>query len=196
MKDYTWKYFWKLQLEEKTDIRKIWWKNRHFYICRCECWNKKEIMIDSLLSWATKSCGCISKERWLTFNKKHGLSDSKIYKVFGWMKQRCENKRTTAYKNYWWRWIKCEWWNFEEFYSDMWSSFKEWLEIERIDNNGNYSKNNCRWVSHSENNRNTRRNIIYEGKCVTEWCEELSLNSSTVFVRIFRWKTIKEALWL
>ena len=88
------------------------------------------------------------------------------------MKMRCENPNTIQYKNYWWRWISIEWDSFEDFMEDMLESYEEhvliyWKKntsIDRIDNNWNYCKDNCKWATRREqcNNRSSNRIITYK----------------------------------
>lgn len=88
------------------------------------------------------------------------IKKKKLRWVWCWMKQRCNNKNTKAYKDYWWRWItydpRRE--KFENFYEDMNKWWQQWLSIDRIDNNWNYCKENCRWATPWQQMRNTRRN--------------------------------------
>lgn len=80
------------------------------------------------------------------------------------MNDRCKYKSNASYKNYGWRWIVCEWKTFEEFKDDMYESYLEHVKkfwekqttIDRIDANWNYCKDNCRWATYSEQNRNKR----------------------------------------
>jgi len=168
-------------------------KWRRYFECECDCWNINQIRLNALRQWKANSCWC--GQRWN--NYKHWMTWTKIFKVFLWLKSRCNNPNVRQYKDYGWRWIKCLWNDFEEFYKDMWESYKEWLSIDRIDNNWNYSKENCRWATRKEQARNTRRNVIYKWKCLKDWCEELWLKYTTVYTRINRaWKNIKEALEL
>ncbi len=90
------------------------------------------------------------------------------------MRDRCNNPNCERYKNYGWRWIKCEWACFEDFYRDMWKSYeahvkKYWEKqttIDRIDVNGNYNKKNCRWATWGEQMGNQQKNNKhkYKGK--------------------------------
>lgn len=107
---------------------------------------------------------------------KHGFWSSKksweklkFYHIYWWMKARCNSKTHIWYKNYWWRWIKCEWETFEKFRDDMYESYLEhcnkyWRRnttLDRIDNNWNYCKENCKWSTRREQWYNTRRtNLI------------------------------------
>lgn len=92
--------------------------------------------------------------------KTHWMTWTKIHRVWKNMNKRCNNSHTEHFKYYWWRWINvCDRRrNFQSFYEDMWPSYKEWLSIDRIDVNGNYCKENCKWSTKKEQMRNTRRN--------------------------------------
>ena len=170
------------------EVKQIWY--RRMVECKCDCWNIKEFQLSSIRTWHTKSCWCAYKE----WNSTHWMNWTKIYNVRLAIPQRCNNPKVKAYKNYWWRWIKCEWDSFEEFYKDMWKTYKEWLQIDRINNNWNYCKENCRWVTVKQNARNKRSNIIYKWKCLIEYCEESWLNYRKVLQQRYRWKTINEAI--
>ena len=103
-----------------------------------------------------KSCGCDK-------NYKHGESETRLYEIWHHMKQRCYNPKSTGYKNYGGRGITVctEWLGKENGFINFrdWAiqnGYKEELQIDRIDNNGNYSSDNCRWVTHQENSQNKR----------------------------------------
>mgnify|MGYP003337505601 CR=1 FL=1 len=113
------------------------------------------------------------------------------YKSWRAMKTRCSNPNTAAYKNYGERGIfYCqEWENFENFYADM-GDRPEAMTLERVDNSLPYSKDNCKWATTAEQNRNTRQNIFLEkdGKrmCLTDWAKELNIPYSTLQSRVRR----------
>lgn len=175
-----------------TIIKEVFGKHRRYFKIKCECGIKKDMSLDVIKR--SYSCGCykdkLLKDRVLT----HWKTWKPLYNVYASIIQRCSNKNNKWYKNYGWRWIKCEWQNFEEFYKDMWESYKEWLSIDRKDNDWNYCKSNCRWATRKMQNRNTRQNRLYKWKCISQWCEELWLIYWTVMMRIYRGATIKKAL--
>lgn len=106
---------------------------------------------------------------------KHNMAQTAFYNVWIGIKQRCGNTRLKAYPRYGGRGIKCEWKSFEEFMADMYPSYLKHkakntsTTIERIDNDGNYCKRNCKWITQSEQtknrhgaNQNTKRRLLSE----------------------------------
>ena len=156
--------------EIKSKIDNQWRIIRKFR-CKCKCWNIIETYLKNIRNWHIKSCWCIWKQnRSISMKKnmtKHWMKWTKIYWVFDSIKSRCNNKNNINYKNYGARWIKCDWNSFEEFYEDMKEWYKSNLQIDRIDNNWNYNKQNCRWITAKENNRNRRNTIKY--KWISLW---------------------------
>lgn len=126
---------------------------------------------------------------------KHWLSNTKIYRVWRWIQDRVYNKNHKYYHNYWWRWIKCEWNSFEEFYKDMWDSYKEWLTLDRENNHNSYCKENCRWITYKENNRNRRDNIIIKWELLIDICEKKWLDYNKSYWRYKNWWTDDEIIW-
>lgn len=174
------------------------------WLCVCECGNLAEVFITNLTSGDTNSCGCLQKESVVERFTKHGKRYTRLYRILNGMKNRCYNKTVPQYPNYGGRGIKvCDEWlnDFEAFYT--WSKdngYSDNLSIDRIDVNGNYEPNNCRWVTQKQQMRNTRVNkcFTYKGEthCLKEWCEILGLNYNTVTTHISRNWTINEALGL
>ena len=126
-------------------------------------------------------------------NTTHGMRSTDFYNIWASIRQRCNNPKNLAYKNYGGRDIKCSWNTFEKFKKDMFDSYKKGLTIDRINNDDNYSKENCRWTTRAEQSRNTRRNVLFtfkgKEKCLSEWAEEYGIEMRTLWARInvLRW---------
>lgn len=168
-----------------------------YYNCQCDCGNVKSVRSDSLISGAIRSCGCMKKEQDLenlTANHSHRMSGTRIYGIWQGIKKRCYNPHEARYDRYGGRGIKmCDEWreSFQSFYD--WSTkngYEETLSIDRIDNNGDYCPENCRWSDTQEQARNRSSNIrITIGnatKTLTEWCEIFEVDSKLVFARYKR----------
>lgn len=193
-------------LDEWTENRNG--KYRHY--CKCECLKCHSITItryDSLKTNHTQSCGCYNKERSSETFKTHGMSNTTFYKRWVYMKDRCNNSNKDIYKYYGGRGITyCkEWEEFENFKKDMYDSYLEHIKehgernttLDRIDVNGIYCKENCRWATLTEqmNNVRTNHNITYNGEThtLTEWSKILNLSYNTLKHRIERNWTIERA---
>lgn len=132
--------------------------------CQCSCGNIVSVRLGSLTSEATKSCGCLNKEvrtnRMIgnSYASTHKLSEHKLYQTWATMKQRCSNPKQTKYPLYGGRGIfVCKEWenSFESFLMDM-GDRPEGYTLNRKDNDGPYSKDNCEWSTVSDQNRNRR----------------------------------------
>lgn len=123
-------------------------------------------------------------------NPKHGLyqENAALFNTWQTMKSRCENPNRTKYKDYGGRGIKvCEEWH-EASNFILWAlnnGYERGLQLDRIDNDGDYCPENCRFVTPKENSRNRRNTkrltVNGETKTVAEWCEQLGLNKNTVY---------------
>jgi hypothetical protein len=124
--------------------------------CECECGKRTMVSTSMLISGNTRSCGCLRADS-IKKQTKHGAYSTKIYNVWKSMKSRCSVSTDSAFKYYGARGIKvCEEWE-KDF-----SAFRDWalsngyaetLTIDRINVDGDYAPNNCRWVTRSENTR-------------------------------------------
>lgn len=132
--------------------------------CKCDCGNETVQAGSALRAGTVVSCGCYHSEVSAKIHLTHGLSNSPIYQCHKLMVSRCTNPNDIGWTNYGGRGIKvCErWMRVENFYEDMAPSWKPGLSIDRIDVNGNYCPENCRWATDSEQNLNKRNTVRYE----------------------------------
>lgn len=167
---------------------------------KCICGVEKIFKTDHLKSGATQSCGCIGAKNRALSKIKHNLSGNKLYFVWASMMVRCYKKTFPDYHNYGGRGIKVceEWMTVENFISDMQEGYAKGLQLDRIDNNSDYSKMNCKWSTRKENNRNKRNNVMIEidGIILTmvEWSEKENIKYSTIRNRKRRGLTGKDLI--
>ena len=140
------------ETKKKSGHNKIW-------LCKCDCGKLVEVQGDSLRSGHTKSCGCLQKEIVTIHGDNRRGKISRLYEIWRSMKSRCLNPKHKAYKYYGGKGIKI----YNEWKNDY-VAFKSWaltnryqddLTIDRINNDGNYCPENCRWIPKSENSRNS-----------------------------------------
>lgn len=177
--------------------RKAYWK------CICECGKEKTARGDCLKSGSVTSCGCLKKEQdRINLKKRHKHLESKtrLYYIWQHMLTRCRSEKDKSYDNYGGRGISvCEEWSNDFYNFRKWAlnnGYQEQLSIDRIDNYGNYSPENCRWITNIDQCNNRRKSIIinYNNKTqsIAEWCRELDLNYGTVFNRYKRGWSIEK----
>jgi len=195
-------------MQKPTLIREVAGKNKHivkgkvYYakrgIYKCLCGKEFETDCTSVNRGYTKSCGCLRKG-----NLKHGHAigsiRSKTLSAWCTLVFRCNNPNYHHYADYGGRGITvCKrWLKFENFLADM-GEVPEGMQIDRINNELGYSKENCRWVTPKENSRNRRSNRIYtvNGKtaCLAEHCEDAGLVYRLALGRVSRGWSIERAL--
>jgi len=182
------------------------YNKRRYWNCLCSCGNDSFVTTAKLMSSATKSCGCLRSEksaiRCSNMSTTHGLSKTPFYFKWDSMKRRCLNVSNKNYDNYGGRGIKVsnKWITFENFRDDMYNSYLEHRKkngsrdtsLDRIDNNGNYCKKNCRWSTMKEqgNNRRTNHIIEFDNEYIniTQLSEKTGINRNTLYSRINRRK--------
>ena len=168
-----------IERAENTSGRPRW-------ICQCDCGRRFETSSNSLKN-GIKSCGHCTQHGEAVRGKRTSL-----YNRWQAMKARCNNPNASGYENYGGRGITvCAEWqeSFEAFQEWATSAgYKECLTLDRIDVDGDYSPENCRWISDSEQRLNTRRNRLItigeETKTLKEWCDEYGAPYNTVESRI------------
>lgn len=181
-------------------------KGKVYAHCICKCGAERDVLLRSLLSGNTKSCGCYNKELTVARNYKHGhktrnANTERLYNCWLDMHKRCYNVNSKSYNNYGGRGISvCDAWH-------DYLVFKNWainngysddLTLERINVNVGYCPDNCTWISKSEQskNRNYCTYLTYNNKTMTltEWARELGMSRSTLLSRYNRhpdWSTEK-----
>lgn len=157
--------------------------NASMWNCICDCGTVRAVSSANLRNGRTLSCGCNSL--------KHGKRSTRLYRIWGGMKARCYRKTHVWYKRYGGRGIViCDEWrdNFQAFYNwAMANGYRDDLSIDRIDVNGNYSPDNCKWSTEVEqkNNRSNNQTVEINGRTQTlaEWATEAGLKYTTVYRR-------------
>lgn len=163
--------------------------------CKCDCGNVKTVIGRNLKSGQVKSCGCM-RVMLAKNTATHHMTGTRLYRIWSMIKARCCRKSLPAYKEYGGRGIKmCDEWkkSFENFMEWAFANgYEENLTIDRIDFNGDYCPENCRWVPFSEQALNRRSNIRieYNGEvhCLSEWCKIYGKNYYRVHDRMYKKK--------
>lgn len=175
-----------------------WW-------CRCDCGTEKPVGASNLRSGDSRSCGCRKREVTIRRSTKHGDAkagrEAHLYRIWQHMRRRCTTPTNQNYARYGGRGITiCAEW-------DDYESFRDWakangykpnLTLDRIDNDGPYSPDNCRWADRrvQAQNRSTVRLVTYQGKEQTlpEWAEEYGLTANALRNRLRHGWSMKRAL--
>ncbi|QMT16244.1 hypothetical protein H1Q58_09660 [Planococcus maritimus] len=168
--------------------------------CRCSCGNIRYILASELMrEKGQKSCGCTSIKNIKAARITHGMSKSRLYKIWSGMKGRCGRVSCTNYQYYGARGISVceEWLDFVPFM--IWSlsnGYTDELSIDRINSNGNYQPSNCRWTTQKVQMNNTTRTkkIAYNGEdlSITLWAEKLGIPKKVLVSRMkANWSTEK-----
>ncbi len=137
------------------------------WLFRCDCGNEVTRLKYEIVNGKIKSCGCVRKimHENGSFRKTHNMSRTRFYRIWYAMQNRCNNTCHKQHKNYGGRGISVLWESFVEFKHDMYSSYlnhcalhgEKRTTIDRVDNDGNYCKENCRWASYKKQGANRRK---------------------------------------
>lgn len=166
-----------IKMVERNSSNKVQW------LCKCDCGNLVKVTTCHLRSGHTKSCGCYNLESSITANITHGGTGTRLYNIWCDIKKRCLNEKYWCYNRYGGRGIKmCKDWK------NDFTSFRDWsithgyaddLTIDRINNDGNYEPDNCRWVTRAIQNNNTSKNHIITvngvSKNIAQWSKYMGI---------------------
>jgi hypothetical protein len=175
--------------------------NRCTWNCRCQCGVEKVVRADKLNNRESSSCGCRQRDVVGARNLRHGKSKTAEYRIWKAMHTRCGNPNILDFADYGGRGIQvCERWvtSFENFLADMGLRPTPKHSIDRIDVDGPYSPENCRWATPKQQTRNARSNRLYtfqgETLCIGEWAERTSIKYHTLLQRFNQGWSPKRAL--
>lgn len=188
--DLTGQKFGRLTVIQRAENR----NGKTMWMCQCDCGNEKITQTMNLTHGDTKSCGCLQKETIKEIASTHKKSKTKLYRVYLHIKERCSNPSSKSYSDYGGRGISvCDEWldSYEKFMD--WSyenGYKDGLQIDRMDNDGNYEPSNCRWTDRvtQANNRRNNNFIEFNGekRTLSEWEKETGIGQSTIWARIYK----------
>ncbi len=180
-------------------------RGRIMWLCLCDCGNTSVLETGSITKGKIKSCGCLMRELAVKRNTKHGLRNTKIYRVWRGIKDRCLNSDNSTYQKYYGvRGISiCDEWRdsfecFRDHVMELSHYGEDGYSIDRIDNDGDYEPGNVQWATRVEQGRNRRSNrlLTFDGRtqCVAEWAEELGISRYTIYGRLKSGWTVERAL--
>lgn len=182
----------------------IWTTNRDTQrrLCVCDCGTFKVVYVYTLIRGESQSCGCLTKTKISNAVTKHGGSHTVEHNAWTALNGRCYNPRNKRYPLYGERGIRvADRWRgtegFQHFLEDMGFKPTPKHSIDRTDVNGDYSPENCKWASHTEQMRNMRHTqmVEYQNKTLSlaEWCERLNIDLKRTDTRLARGWTVQEA---
>ena len=188
-------------LQRAIDHRTPSGQNITSWLCKCKCGKNIVVSSQNLRTGHTKSCGCLFRQH----NLKHGDCAngkiSRLYNIWAGMKARCYSENNPRFKYYGQRGISMcdEWLDFEKF--KLWSlsnGYNDGLTIDRINNDGNYTPENCRWTTQKNQSNNSRKNVILvfnnETHTISEWSDITGISYKALWYRLNSGWEIERAL--
>lgn len=170
--------------------------------CKCDCGSMTVATTMCLRAGYVKSCGCLLREATAKRNRenaKHGQARTRMFKIWGGIKNRCLNPGSKDYPNYGGRGVKiCAKWE------NNFTAFRDWaiahgytdrLTIERINANGDYAPDNCKWIPAEKQAANRRCCVTYQGLCIAEWCRRTGISYAAVMKRIYKGWDMERAIF-
>lgn len=202
--DLSGRTFGRWQVLHRAESISVNGHTRSYWQCRCQCGTLKPVATTSLTRGASESCGCLKAEMAVkhgyAFKANRGGAKSKLYAIWTAMISRTDNPKHKNYHQYGGRGISvCERWkaSFSAFLEDMGDRPSDKHSIDRIDTNGPYDPENCRWATSKEQSRNRRntRNITWNGetRCLRDWSSELGFSKWVLEYRLRTGWSIDEA---
>lgn len=194
LKDISGQRFGRLTVIERAEspVNKSSRGTGSFWLCKCDCGNTCIVRRPYLIRGCTKSCGCLFKEHHGIPQNLNGLSKHPLYSVWTSMRDRVKRQNLWHYKYYGGRGIKvCTEWDtdFLAFYN--WAithGYEQGLELNRINNDGDYCPDNCEFTTEirNKNNRSNTIYVEYKGRTqpLSDWCRELNLPRDTIYWRL------------
>ena len=180
--------------------------NRVYWMCECDCGNTRAVSGSMLKAGRTNSCGCLNRdkviERNATQHAIHRMTDTKLYKTWTGIKNRCYNQKSSHYLNYGKRGISmCEEWRNSFVAFHRWccdNGYRAGLSIDRINNDGNYEPDNCRWATRDVQ-ANNRRSVVYiehanTTMSMSEWARSKKMSVQLLRYRLKAGWPIEKAL--
>jgi len=171
-------------------MKTFWW-------CRCSCGTTRQVEAQSLSSDGSKSCGCYEREVAGEHRRVHGGTGTVEYTTWKRLRSRCNNPKSPDWNNYGGRGIRvCAEWDaietgFSKFLLDMGPRPGDYYSVERKDNDGPYSAENCVWATNYEQSRNRRTNHMFtwEGEtlCLKDWANRFNIKYDKLRRRLLKY---------